>query len=92
VLTSIDRLIAEERKAIIKAYAIDSLAKAYYCLLDAVHNGIELEEATYEELSSVCLYCGAAGDSGLEYKEESRKNGICVQYYHFRSCGKRIEI
>jgi DNA-directed RNA polymerase subunit RPC12/RpoP len=91
-LVRIERQIVEEQKAIVKARAIDSLAKAYYCLLDAAWLGIKLDDDTYEELVSVCLYCGSTGDAGLEYIEERVNGGNSVQYYQCRSCGRRIEI
>lgn len=80
-LTSLDRIIAEEKQKLDNQRVIERLVGVHFRILDALWLAKILNEDTWEKFRSICPYCGAEGDKKLEYQEGPKKHEVGVQHY-----------
>ncbi len=90
-LIRLDRQIAEERQKINESEVTKRLMRFNISLLNTLRSEDNLSGKDYDELTSMCIQCGAEGDKGLEYFEEMDEGGVWHSWYECRSCGVRIE-
>ena len=65
--------------------------KSGQILFGEFRNQRVLSEEGYNELTSMCIQCGAEGKKGLEYIEDELEERVWRSWYECRSCGTRVE-